>query len=218
MKLIIYGNGDFSELMYYYFTSDSQYIVSGFCVDREYIKNDTFLNKPLVAFEDVKKIFPPEDYEMFVAVGYKSMRLRKLLFEKTKCYKHANYISSKAHLDYSNNLGENNAILHNVVLEPFAKIGNNNIVNTNVVICHHAEVGNDCFIAANSLIGGFSIVRDNCFIGFSSTILQKLLIKEETLIASGSIMNKNSSKCTMYAGVPAKAISIHQDNGIQINE
>ncbi|MFA6143770.1 MAG: hypothetical protein WC691_03125 [Sulfuricurvum sp.] len=218
MKLVIYGNSDFAELMYYYFTTDSQYEVVGFCVDKKYIKSKTFLDKPLVALEEVDKMFHPEQFSMFVAVGYKSMRLRKTLFEKTVSmgYKHVNYISSRACFDESNIIGVNNALLHNVVLEPFTKIGNNNIINTNSIICHHSEIKDDCFIAARSTVGGFSIVHNNCFIGFSSTILQKLTIASETLIAAGTIMNIDSTEYTMYAGVPAKPISSHQENGIQI--
>lgn len=218
MKIIIYGNSDFAELMHYYFTTDSIYEVIGFCVDKDYIKSDKFLNIPLVPFEIVDKIFPPTEYKMFVAVGYKNMRLRKELYKKTidKGYSHINYISSKAVVDKSNIIGKNNAILHNVVLEPFSKIGDNNIINTNVIICHHAEIMNDCFIAAKTLVGGFTIIKNNCFLGFSSTILQKLVIEDETLVAASSVVNRNSFKYDFLAGTPAKLISQHEVNGIEI--
>ena len=218
MKIIIYGNSDFAELMHYYFTTDSIYEVIGFCVDKDYIKSDKFLNIPLVPFEIVDKVFPPTEYKMFVAVGYKNMRLRKELYKKTidKGYSHINYISSKAVVDKSNIIGKNNAILHNVVLEPFSKIGNNNVINTNVIICHHAEIMNDCFIAAKTLVGGFTIIKNNCFLGFSSTILQKLVIEDETLVAASSVVNRNSFKYDFLAGTPAKSVSQHEVNGIEI--
>lgn len=218
MKLVIYGNSDFAELISYYFLSDSDYEIAGYCVDRVFINDSTFLDKPLIAFEEIESIFPPTQYHMFIAIGYKNMRLRKALFKKTKDkgYIHANFISSKAHVDSSNLMGENNAILHNVVLEPFAKLGNNNIINTNVTVCHHAVIEDDCFIAANSLIGGYSIIKNNCFIGFSATILHKLTLENETLIAAGTLMNQNSTAYTMYAGIPAKVISNHQKQGIQL--
>ena len=56
MKLVIYGNSDFAELMSYYFTNDSKYEVVGFCVDKDFIKSDNFLDKPLVSFEEVETI------------------------------------------------------------------------------------------------------------------------------------------------------------------
>jgi len=57
MDIIIYGNGDFAELMDYYFTSDSDYNVLGFCVEREYMQGKTFSGKPLVAFEEVESVY-----------------------------------------------------------------------------------------------------------------------------------------------------------------
>lgn len=218
MKLIIYGNSDFAELMYYYFSTDSIDEVVAFCVDRAYLTDATFLDKPQVAFEDLEANYPVEKFHVFVAVGYKSMRLRKRLFDKVKSkgYKCANYISTKACIDESNILGENNALLHHVVLEPFAKLGDNNIINTKALICHHAEIKNDCFVAANSVIGGFTRVNNNCFIGFSTTVLQKLTIEKETLLAAGTLMHVDSKAYTMYAGVPAKEIREHAEDGILI--
>ena len=43
MKLVIYGNSDFAELMYYYFTNDSKYEVVGFCVDRDFINEVLYI-------------------------------------------------------------------------------------------------------------------------------------------------------------------------------
>ena len=218
MKIVIYGNSDFAELMSYYFTTDSNYEVVAFCVDKEYLTDSHFLGKPQVAFEDIANLYPSQEFQMFVAVGYKSMRLRTILFDKVKAkgYQCVNYISTKACIDNSNTFGENNAILHHVVLEPFAKLGDNNIVNTKTLICHHAEIENDCFIAANTTIGGFTTIKDNCFIGFSATVLQKLTIAKETLIAAGALMHSDSKAYTMYAGIPAKEIKQHEQNGILI--
>lgn len=219
MDIIIYGNGDFAELMDYYFTSDSDYNVLGFCVEREYMQGKTFSGKPLVAFEEVEKHYPAEKIKMFVAIGYKSMRLRADLYKKTvaKGYMHVNYISSKCSIDKSCIVGKNNAVLQGVVLEPFSIVGNNNIINTRSTICHHAKVGNDCFIAAHSLIGGYTIIKDNCFLGFSSTVLQKLVIERETLIAAGAVVNKNSYMYQFLAGSPALVKTLHAKNGIVIN-
>ena len=71
MKLVIYGNSDFAELMNYYFTTDSQYNVVGFCVDKEFIKSDKFLDKPLIPLEEIERVFSPNKHKMFVAVGYR---------------------------------------------------------------------------------------------------------------------------------------------------
>lgn len=218
MDIVIYGNSDFADLMDYYFSSDSDCNVIGFCVEEKYIKSSTFKGKPLVAFENVEKHFPIDKVKMFVAVGYRSMRLRASLYKKTlsKGYRHVNYISSKCSIDKTCIVGNNNAILQGAVLEPFSKIGNNNVLYTNVIVCHHAEIGNDCFLSARSLVGGYTIIKDNSFLGFSSVILQKLVIDIETLIAAGSVVNKSYSEYQLLAGAPAKLKSTHRDLGIII--
>lgn len=220
MKIVLYGNSDFAELMHYYFTTDSTYEVVAFCVDKVYIAQSTLLGLPVIAFEEIEEHYPPQIYPMFVSIGYKSMRLRKTLFEKTveKGYEHVNYISSKAQIDTSNRIGVNNVLLASVVPEPFAQVGDNNIVNTATLLCHHVKLSNHCFIGANSLVGGFTQIKENCFIGFSSTVLQKLIIEEETFIGAGTLMNKNSDANTFYRGVPAQKISTHQDRGIEIRD
>jgi len=220
MKIIIYGNSDFAKLMYYYFSTDSHYEVLAFCVDRAYLKENNLFDIPVVPFETLEELYPPSSYKMFVAVGYRSMRVRKILFEKTKAkgYEHINYISSTVKIDKSHSIGTNNAFLSSVVLEPFVTIGNNNIINTGTIICHHALIDNHCFIGAKSLIGGFTQIKECCFIGFSSTILQKLFIEKETLIGAGSLMNRNSLAYTKYLGIPARMKNTHHKDGIKIED
>lgn len=218
MDIVIYGNSDFADLMDYYFSSDSDYNVIGFCVEEKYISSNTFKGKPLVAFENVEKYFPTDSVKMFVAVGYRSMRLRANLYQKTvsKGYQHVNYISSKCSIDKTCVIGNNNAILQGAVLEPFSKVGNNNVLYTGVVVCHHAQIENSCFIAARSLVGGYTVIQDNCFLGFSSIVLQNLVIEIETLVAAGSVVNKSYTEYQFLAGAPAKLKSKHPDIGIII--
>ena len=157
---------------------------------------------------------------MFVAVGYKHMRARRQMFIKAKDlgYTLATYISSKAHIDASNQIGENCMLLHGAILEPFAQVQDNCFINTATVICHHAKIQSHCFIAAKALVGGFTKIGSNSFLGFQSTVVQKLSLSSETLLAANSLLLKNSKKSTMYAGSPAKIISEHTDSGIQISD
>lgn len=218
MEVVIYGIGTFAKLLYYYFTKDSNYKVVAFCADRIYIKDKNFCNLPLIPFEDLERSYSPEKFKVFVAVGYSNMRARKIMFDKIKSknYECVNYISSKAIIDSSFTIGENNVILENVVIEPFANIGNNNVIWSSSNICHNTKIHSHCFIAAQTLVGGFSEIKENCFLGFNSTVLQNIVLEDETLVAAKTLINRNTKKCTKYMGIPAKLISIHKDNGIQI--
>ena len=70
-KAIIFGTGPLAELANFYLENDSSYSVEGFCETNP--KSDTFCNKPLYKFEDIEEIFSPENYEFFVAIGYRKM-------------------------------------------------------------------------------------------------------------------------------------------------
>ena len=54
-RLIIFGAGDIGRLAHYYFTRDSEHEVAAFTVDEKYRDNDTFLDLPLVAFEEIRE-------------------------------------------------------------------------------------------------------------------------------------------------------------------
>ncbi len=218
MEVVIYGIGTFAKLLYYYFTKDSNYKVVAFCADRIYIKDKNFCNLPLIPFEDLERSYSPEKFKVFVAVGYSNMRARKIMFDKIKSknYECVNYISSKAIIDSSFTIGENNVILENTVIEPFVKITNNNIIWSSSNICHDVFIDSHSFIAAQTLIGGFSKIKNNCFVGFNSTIIQNIVLENETLVGAKSLVLKNTKSFTKYIGNPAKSVSTHEQEGIKI--
>lgn len=217
MELIIYGNGEMAKLIYHYFKTDTNYKLVAFCADECFIKEKFIFGLPVLPFEKIETLCPAEMYVMFVAIGYSNMKNRIDMYmrAKEKKYTLISYIHSKVSYDITNNIGENNAILNNVTIEPFSSIGNNNIIWSNVVLCHHSIIKDHSFIASQSLLGGFSLIDNNCFIGYSTTILQNINISEETLIGAKSLVNKNTEAHSKYMGIPAKKISTLK-NGILI--
>src|SRR3972149_56326 len=67
-KLVIFGAGDIARLAQYYFARDSQHEVVAFTVDRQYRQQHTFLDLPLVDFENIVNLYRPRQFKMFVAV------------------------------------------------------------------------------------------------------------------------------------------------------
>ncbi len=218
MNLVLYGDSNYAELVKYYFESDSEYKIVGFCVDRKYRNKDILCGIPVVDFEEIEKYFPKSSHSLFAAIGYKSMRVKKALYEKvaTSGYHIVSYIGKNVIMDKSNKIGQNCMILPGTILEPFASVESNTFLNTGVVVCHHSTIGAHSFMAARSLVGGYTYVGENSFIGFHATVLQQLTLASETLIATNSTMMHNSEQGIMYAGTPAKAIRSHQERGIEI--
>jgi sugar O-acyltransferase (sialic acid O-acetyltransferase NeuD family) len=217
-KIIIYGAGPLAELMLYHFSHDSDYEVVAFCLDKDYITAPQFCHLPLVDFEAVSEHYPPEDYQMFVAIGYSKMRNRPVLFNKAKQkgYRLVNFISKKALLRDNLHLGENNIIMSSCDIEPFVSIGNNNVFWTGSIIGHHAVIGNHNYISGGGGIGGNCIVGDCCFLGNAALTVNNVHIRDETYMISGTIILRDTETASKYHGNPAKLIGRHADTGIVI--
>lgn len=218
-KLIIYGAGPLAEIMYYHFTHESEYEVVAFCLDKVYITTQQCCGLPIVDFETVTRAYPPSDFQMFVAIGYKSMRNRGLQFDKAKQkgYTLANFISQRSYIRDNLKLGENNVILSSCDFEPFVTIGNNNIFWTRTIIGHHAIIGHHNYISGGGGIGGNCIVGDCCFLGNSAVMINDINIADETYMIAGTIILKDTQVASKYHGNPAKLIGRHAETGILIS-
>lgn len=204
--------------MKHYFESDAGCEVVAYCMDRNYMSESFVGGLPVVPFEDIERFYSPDQYSMFVAVGYSSMRNRVTMFEKAKDknYKLASYVSSSAVVDRTAHIGDNNAILQSVQVEPFVQIGDNNIVWSSSNICHDVVIENHSFIAAKSIVGGFSRLGNNCFVGFNSTIINGVHVADESLVGASSLVISNTKRCSKNIGIPAKEVSFHFEEGIKI--
>ena len=98
-RLVIFGAGDIAQLAHFYFSTDSDYEVVAFTVDRDFLAADSFCSLPIIAFEDVKTAFPTESHYFFVALSYSglnALRKSKYLAAKALGFQLASYISSRA--------------------------------------------------------------------------------------------------------------------------
>lgn len=217
-KLIIFGLGDFANLVRHYFATDSQCEVVCFCADREFIKSGTIDGLPVIAFDEINDKYPCDEYSMFVAAGYSNMRTRKNMFDRARAngYSFVNYVSSSAIIDPTAKIGVNNLVLQASVIEPFCEIGDNNVVWSSVTLSHNVQLGSHCFLASNVTVGGFSTICDNSFLGFSATVLQHIRVARESLVAANSLVNRDTEPYSRNMGSPALCVGFHKRTGIQI--
>jgi len=216
--IIIYGSGEFAKLVAFYLSTDSHYKVEAFTVDKKY--TNTTKTPNIIPFEDIDSIFPPQNYDMLIAIGYKCMRNREKMFNRArnKGYKLINFISSKAL--YYNDLviGDNNIILPATHIEPNVVIGDNNIFWSDTLLCHGLQLGNHNYIAPKVVLGANSTIGDLCFFGTRSTMIDQLNIEDETFLVAGSTLFIDTENCYRYSGNPARKLEKnHIKQGICIN-
>ena len=98
-KILIFGNSDYAKVVTQYL--QECYEIVAYVVHRQYLNEKMFLNKPLVAFEDICELYPPHSYQMFVAIGYKQINaIKERIYKSVKesGYKCITYIHSSVRM------------------------------------------------------------------------------------------------------------------------
>lgn len=206
-KLVIFGAGDIARLAHYYFKNDSSYDVVAFTVDKAYIKEDRFLDLPLVAFEEIKSKYPPTDFKMYVALSYAQLnKLRAKKYHEAKAlgYELVSYISSKCSFLTQYPIGDNSFIYEDNTVQPYVKIGSNVILWSGNHIGHDSVIEDHNFISSHVVISGHCTIKSYCFLGVNSTLRNGITIAEENIIGAGAIMMKNTKPQEVY--LPAKSV------------
>ena len=210
-KLVIFGAADIAQIANYYFEIDSELEVVAFTVDQAYIKSPIFEGKPLVAFEEVQKLYPPASHKMFVATSYAKMnklRAQKYDEAKAKGYELVSYISSKCTYLSQHKCGDNCFIFEDNTIQPFVKIGNNVTLWSGNHIGHHSTIEDHNFISSHVVISGHCHINSYCFLGVNSTLHNNVTIGRETLLAAGSIISKGTDEKDVW--MPARSIKYHK--------
>lgn len=196
-ELLIVGAGETAMLAYEYFTHDSGYKVVAFAINQEFFSEPTLYSLPIVSLEDIHLTHPSSDYEVFIAISSTKLnRVRMGLYTelKSKGYKLASYISSKAFVWHNVEVGENCFILENNTLQPFVKIGNNVTLWSGNHIGHRTVIGDNCFISSHCVISGFCEVGENSFLGVNCTIENDIHIENDNFIGAGALIQKNTNE------------------------
>lgn len=204
-KLVMYGTGLIAEVADFYFTHDTDYTVEAFLNAAEFIDADSFRGRPLVAFEDAEKLYPPSEYDIFIALGYtKTNQVRQVRYReaKEKGYTCATYISPNATY-YGTPVGDNCFILENNVIQPFTKIGDNVTLWSGNHIGHHSTIKDHCFISSHVVISGNCVIGENCFLGVNSTLRDNIDLGSFTVVSSGAIVMKNCEERSLV--LPAQS-------------
>lgn len=201
-KLLIFGTGILSEIVYHYFDNFSSYSIEGFVVDKEFIRGESFMGAPVYDSITMERDFPSKEFEVFVAIGYSKMnitRQKKYIEMKSKGYRLPNFIAPD--LSFANNVtfGDNNFILEKNNIQPFVSIGNNNIFWSGNHIGHHSKIGSNNFFSSHVVVSSRVMISENCFFGVNSTIVDGITINSHNLIGANTLILKDTGPYEVYS-------------------
>ncbi len=205
-KIIIFGDGEFADLSFFYLKRKFSDLISFFTVDDNYITKSNFNNKDVIPFSEVLKNYLPNQYSFFCAISYKNMnKLRELKFTEIqkKKYDFISYIDERSVISNDAVIGKNCLILENQTIQKGVKIedntfiwsgnhighgtyiGKNVYISSHVVVSGNCNIGSNCFLGVNSSIKDFTSISKNCFIGMNAAVT--------TNLAEGSSVVANKS-------------------------
>ena len=208
-KLVIYGTGRYAQYAQYVFDHDTNYDVVAFCIESSYHKAESFSQRRLIPFNEMEVHFPPESYNLFIAVGENDIRTRIYNEALERKYVLASYVSSKAITWTNLKLGKNCFIGEGSTIQPFVEIGDNCILFA-ANIGHHSRIGNNVLLSSMTL-GGNVEVGNNCFLGMNSTVAQNVKVGKNTIIGMGCSISQDTSHHSVYSAKGTSKRKISSD-------
>lgn len=198
-KLVIFGNGIMAKIAHFYFCRDSQYEVVAFTVDKIYNSIDKFCTLQVVNFEEVESIYPPEHYEMFIAIGpskMNSIRELKFIEAKKKGYVLATYISPHAICD--SKVGENTFVCDMAIINPFVIVGHNILIWEYVRLGNDCIVGDHCYFSPRASISTLAEIEDNVILGTGSVVKTGVKVAKKSLVGATCYISSNTKENGVY--------------------
>lgn len=208
-KVIIFGVLDTAELAHFYLEHDSIHEVIAFTVNKEFLKETSFKGLPVVPFEELTSIYPPNEFSFFAPMTGRNMnRIRERIYLEAKAmgYQVISYISTRATVYPGAKIGENCFILEDNTIQPFTTIGNNVVMWSGNHIGHHGRIDDHVFFTSQVVLSGHCHVETHCFFGVNSTIRDYMHLAKGTLVGMSSSIVKNTEEWGVYIGNPAKKL------------
>jgi sugar O-acyltransferase (sialic acid O-acetyltransferase NeuD family) len=218
-KLIICGAGNTADVLYHFFSRQSEYEVVAFTVDKKYIHTEKFNGLPLVPFEKVESLYHPEMHSIFVAIGYSrqnKLRSEKLLESKKKGYSIISYIHPNSGVPSDLIYGENCFIMNDVHIHPHVSIGDNVFIWSGTIICHHSSIGNNCWFTSGVNIAGNATIGSNCFFAINSTVTNDVKVGNRCLIGANALVNKDVSDGSVMIEAATKKYALDSDKFLDL--
>jgi sugar O-acyltransferase (sialic acid O-acetyltransferase NeuD family) len=216
-KVILFGATQFANLLTYYLTKSDEYEIAAYTVDTAYIPSvSEKVGYPVIPFEVVEKEYPPEEYGVFLCVGYSKMnctRKQAYLRTKQKGYDILSYIHPTATV-LAEKVGEGTVALERAIIGPFAEIGIGNIIWAGANIAHDTKIGNFNFFAIESAVAGNVKIGDHCFFGNNCTIKNGIRISDYTLVGAGCYVAHDTEAYSVH--VPARSVVLAGKRSLDI--
>lgn len=190
--IIIFGTGVNADIVQFYMREVSGWPVKAFTINERFIKEDAFNGLPVVPFENVEALYPPDKYCMFVIAGYHDLlaiNANKIAEVEAKGYEIISYVSPDAPKDLKH--GKNCFVMPGACVHPRVSLGDNVFVWSGAIIGHHGVVGSNNWFASGAGISGNVKIGDNCFFSVNCTLGHSICVGNEVFVGANTLIVKD---------------------------
>jgi sugar O-acyltransferase (sialic acid O-acetyltransferase NeuD family) len=212
--LVIFGTGPYAEVARVLFEFDGGREVAAFTVHEQWVGSGELRGLPVLAFETIQERYPPDEADLFVAVGQRDVgRFRASVCSEAKArgYTLASYVSPRATTFPDLTVGENTFVFEDNTIQPFVTIGDDVVLWSGNHIGHHARIGDHCFITSHVVISGQVTVGSHCFIGVNATLRDGITIGDGCVVGAGALVMRSTEPGQVYIGERTKPDSRTSD-------
>lgn len=214
-KLVVIGNGPYSEMMHKYAELTEFGQVVAYAVDEQYIQAHEINGKPVIALQELEAVYSCKDIMLLMGIGYKNMgEIRAQVFQKCKNlgFRFINYIHPTAIISKDVVMGEGNNILEGVILEAGVRIGDANLLFGGSMIAHDTVIGSFNTLSVKAVAAGCTVIGSHCFLGASSVVRDHVVFQDYVLLGASAYGFKSMEK---YAVVePARSVIVQNKKSI----
>lgn len=221
-RIVIFGIGKIADVAFQHMKRDNSHEVVGFTCDRQWLPDaeaSTFHDLPVYPFEDLESRYPPDQFALFIAVGYhelNAVRAEKYFQAKNRGYELTSYVSRRADVGPWLQIGDNCLILDGVGIQPGVAIGSNVSIWNNTLIGHHSKVDDHCWLAANATLGGCVHLGANSFVGLNATIGGEVDVGERCFIGGGANVMRSAPPKSVYVASSTEKFRLDSDAFIRM--
>jgi sugar O-acyltransferase (sialic acid O-acetyltransferase NeuD family) len=188
--IIVVGIGLLAEQVRFYFEAQAGRRIEAHAVDPDFLREATFQGRPVLAFDDAVRRYPPSTHDLFVAIGHTATaaRRRKVLDARQLGYALPSFVHPSAHVAPGVRVGVNTLIQELAMVSPFVQLGDDVMLCPQVGINHHTRVGAHCFFGPAAVVCGDARIGEACFIGANSTIRDRVTVGDGCIIGAGAVV------------------------------
>jgi sugar O-acyltransferase (sialic acid O-acetyltransferase NeuD family) len=175
---------------------------------------------PVVAFEDLVQIYPPETHDLFVALGYQDMNgLREAKCHQSRelGYTLPSLIHPQSGLPTDCVYGDNCFVMNQVHVHPRVRFGDNVFVWSGAMVGHHSTIGDNCWLTSNVSVSGVVSMGKNCFLAVNATVGHSVEIADHCFIGANALVVKSTKPHEVYVVESTKAFRLNSQQFLRMS-